>query len=206
MNKHSKPLVNLIRGWPSTSLLPISQIAAAAQAVLSEPSIAYPGLLYGPDEGHEPLRREIAKWLTDFYEPAKPINYERICITGGASQNLGSMLQVFTDPTYTRNIWIVVPAYFLAFRIFEDNGFAGKMRAVPEDEDGIDINYLEREMKKSDDEAEKGGMMKPTLKSNRKTYRHIIYCVPTFANPSSRTMPLGRRRDLVRCARKFDAL
>jgi len=39
-----------------------------------------------------------------------------------------------------------------------------------------------------------------------KIYRHLIYAVPTFANPSSKTMSITRRQDLVRIARKYDAL
>ena len=40
----------------------------------------------------------------------------------------------------------------------------------------------------------------------RKFYRHLIYAVPTFANPSSKTMSLLRRQQLVRLARQHDAL
>ena len=40
----------------------------------------------------------------------------------------------------------------------------------------------------------------------RKIYRHIIYCVPTCANPSGKTMSLRRRERLVHLARKYDAL
>ena len=39
-----------------------------------------------------------------------------------------------------------------------------------------------------------------------KIYRHVIYAVPTFANPSSKTMTLSRRQHLVRVAREYDAL
>jgi DNA-binding transcriptional MocR family regulator len=39
-----------------------------------------------------------------------------------------------------------------------------------------------------------------------KIYRHIIYCVPTFSNPSFKTMTLQRREQLVRLAREYDAL
>lgn len=40
----------------------------------------------------------------------------------------------------------------------------------------------------------------------RKTYKHLIYLVPTFSNPSSRTVTLSDRRDLVALARRLDAL
>ena len=39
-----------------------------------------------------------------------------------------------------------------------------------------------------------------------KIYKHVIYCVPSFSNPSGKTMPRARREELVRVARRFDAL
>lgn len=69
---------------------------------------------------------------------------ERICITGGASQNLACILQVFTDPLYTQ-AWMVAPCYFLACRIFDDSGL--KTRAVGEGDEGVDLKALEEGMK-----------------------------------------------------------
>lgn len=160
-DNHPKSLINLLRGWPSTSLLPIGLLKKAANDVLADTSISYPGLLYGPDAGHPRLREALSSWLTKFYAPPKPINSERIAITGGASQNLGCLLQVFTDAIYTRHAWLVAPAYMLAFRIFEDAGFSGKMRAVPEDEDGIDIDFLRKALEKSEEKAKADGNDKP---------------------------------------------
>jgi hypothetical protein len=39
---------------------------------------------------------------------------------------------------------MVAPCYFLACRIFEDAGFGGRLRAVREDEEGVDVGELER--------------------------------------------------------------
>lgn len=207
-SQHSVPPINLLRGWPSPSLLPADLIKSAANAALSNPSIAHDALLYGPDPGYEPARVAIAEWLTKAYSPSSPIPSDRLCITGGASQNLGCLLNVYTDPAYTRVIWIVAPAYFLSFRVFEDAGFGDKMRAVPEDEEGLDIAFLEREIAESE-RLDTRKAAKPVFKPDRaraKVYKHVVYCVPTFGNPSSRTMTLRRRQELVRLARKYDAL
>lgn len=209
--------INLQRGWPAPHLLPQQLVHDAAQHALSDPAIALQGLQYGPDDGYAPGREAIAAWLTASYRSRSTdlppiIGRERITITGGASQSLGVLLAVYTDPGYTRHIWIVAPAYFHVFRIFDDAGFAGKLRAVPEDAEGIDLEYLRREIRASDARAQLAEGRDPTskrCKSDRpdtKVYRHVLYCVPSFSNPSGRTMTLRRRQELVRLAREHDML
>ena len=161
MNGSPSKLINLLRGWPNPSLLPAAQIKAAASAALSDPDVSTPGLLYGPDPGYEPLRQQLAQWLTAFYQPSDPISSERICISGGASQDLACILQVFLDPVYTRHVWMVSPTYFNACRIFEDAGFAGRLRSVPEDAEGIDVDFLAREMQEADKKASIDGKNAP---------------------------------------------
>ena len=157
----NKALIDLLKGWPNPALLPAAQIKTASSAALSNVEVFTPGLLYGPDPGYEPLRANVARWLTQFYQPSEPVSTERICITGGASQNLACILQVFSDPLYTRNVWMVSPTYFLACRIFEDSGFHGRLRSVPEDEEGLDVAYLRRELKESEDKAKGEGNIRP---------------------------------------------
>lgn len=147
------PPINLFRGWPNPALLPVSHLTTATSTVLSTPSIYHVGLAYGPDEGYFPLRQHIAQWLTAFYQPLLPISEHRICITGGASQNLACILQVFTDPSYTRNVWMVTPTYYLACRIMDDSGFAGRLRGIPEDDEGLDLAFLERELERAEAKA-----------------------------------------------------
>lgn len=200
--------IDLLKGWPHPSLLPPRQLDQASADILSKPS-NNDVLFYGPDEGYQPLREEIAKWLHQFYKPSKLITSERICISGGASQNLACILQTFTDPIYTRNIWMVAPTYYLACRIFADNGFDNRLLAVPEDEEGIDLGYLERGLQQSEERAQAENNTEPRMKTPkvwRKIFKHVIYAVPTFANPSGRIMSLHHRQGLVRLARKYDAL
>ncbi|RMD40182.1 hypothetical protein DV735_g4967, partial [Chaetothyriales sp. CBS 134920] len=182
---------------------------AASQILLDSIDVTTPVLEYGDDEGYLPLRRQVAAWLTQFYRPKDAISLQRICITGGASQSLACILQTFTDPIYTRNIFMVAPAYYLACRIFGDSGFDGRLRGVPEDAEGIDLDFLGAALHHSEQEAIQGGNLSPKIKQPkpwRKIYKYIIYCVPQFSNPSSRIMSLGHRQALVRLARKYDAL
>lgn len=118
--------------------------------MLSDPVESVPILQYGPDEGYQPLRERLAQWLGQHYSVEPDAN--RICITGGASQNLACIMQSFTDPLYTRAVWMVAPCYHLAGGIFEDAGFAGRLRAVPEDDEGVDIQELERKIEACESE------------------------------------------------------
>ncbi|ROW09531.1 hypothetical protein VMCG_02345 [Cytospora schulzeri] len=199
-----KKLVNLLRGWPSPNVLPAESLKAAANKVLSDPEIFVPGLQYGADPGYQPLREELSAFLSNAY--GTEADAERICITGGASQSMACILQSFTEPVYTKAIWAIAPCYYLACPIFEDSGFKGRLRAVPEDSEGIDLEFLEKGLKSFENEIDPSE--RPVYKSpeHRKVYRHVIYVVPSSANPSGKTMTLRRRTELVRLARKYDCL
>lgn len=173
-----KAPINLSRGWPSPDLHPNAALLEAAQHVLTTPSISVPGLQYGPDPGYEPLRKNISKWLSQFYSTGD--DSERITISGGASQNLACALQVFSDPNVTKRIWMVAPCYYLASGIFRDAGFDGRLRAVPEGNDGIDLEYLEAEMEKLKDDEPRGPV----------SYENALFCLPLKTNEEAVTCTL----------------
>jgi DNA-binding transcriptional MocR family regulator len=198
--------INLQLGWPSTSLFPASQLLSGASSVLKSEKKTAASLIYGPDAGYEPLRGSIATWLSAVYGRGASPSSERVCVTNGASGNLDNVLARFTDPAYTRTIWMVEPCYFLACPIFMDNGFQEMMRGVPEDDEGLDIDFLRKGLEQADKEEKSHAPTRKTGDRYKKLYRHIIYCVPTFSNPSAKTMSLRRRQELVRLAREFDAL
>ncbi|TVY25751.1 Uncharacterized protein LHYA1_G005310 [Lachnellula hyalina] len=204
----SPNILDLSRGWPAPSLLPAAALLRASQTVLTDPNLFVPALQYGDDAGYELLRIAIAEWLQEFFStPWTTVG--RICISGGASMALACILQVFTDPVYTQNVFLVTPTYFLAFKVFEDNGFTGKLKGVPEDAEGIDIEYLEQCLLAQDIASRNGFSQPPTGISRtpqRKLFRNIIYCVPTFSNPSTKSMSIRRRQQLVQIARDHDSL
>lgn len=199
--------INLQLGWPSPRLFASASLLEGATEVLTSDAETAKALIYGPHIGHPPLRESIAQWLSTVYNVST--SKERICITNGASANLSNILQKFTDPLYTRRIFMVEPTYFLACPIFEDNGFGGKLKGVPEGPEGIDTEFLRKELENAEAIAKAEGNNSPTLKDGKtylKVYKYVIYTVPTFANPSGKTMSRKLREDLVKLARDFDAL
>ncbi len=178
-NNEAKKLINLLRGWPSPDLLPSAPLRLAADYVLADRSIAVPVLQYGIDPGYQPLREELARWLTAQYGFFSEIKVDEIAITGGASQSLACVLQSFTDPGYTRAVWAVAPCYFMACPIFEDSGFWGRLRAVPEDEEGVDVEALRRGLMEMDAKME-GEAVSPSSSSPSYHLGAVLLSVATM--------------------------
>lgn len=144
-----KKLINLLWGKPAPSLIPTDEMAVAAQKVFSNSTISTTAMQYGdsPHAGFQPLRQRLSAYLSGFYGGSN--NPDHLCITGGASQGLTVILQMFSDPAVTKAVWMTVPCFFAARKVFEDAGLTGKLRGVNEFEDGsIDLEYLRREMTK----------------------------------------------------------
>jgi DNA-binding transcriptional MocR family regulator len=225
--------IDLQRGWPSTRLHPLAAVASGAQTVFpahvpdADGSVAR-RLQYGPGQGEAALRASLAAWLTAEYAPtAGPVDAGRLAVTNGASNALATVLQKFTDAGagYTRAVWVVEPTYYLACAILRDAGFVGpgRVRAVPEGPTGVDLAFLRaaleaveaREVAAMCGGGDGGGdfaerdrrrLHKTPALGYPRVYRHVLYMVPTFSNPSGRTMGLADRRALVRLAREFDML
>ena len=227
--KVSRCFIDLQKGWPSPRLLPSQALRLAASEVLADTTRSTDAMLYGPNMGGPALRESVAAWLSQLYRlrsppavessssqdhgtgaRAPPISSDRICITNGASGNLAAIMDAFTDPCYTRRVWMVEPTYFLACTIFDDAGFQGRLVGIPEDEEGPDMGSLRARIEQVDRKAEAADSTSSTAFKQApqycKLYRHVIYLVPTFSNPSAKTYTVARREALVQLARAVDAL
>jgi len=132
--EETRPL-NLHWGKPAAALLPIQELAAAAQRVFSDPSISTVSLQYGDGRDYQPLRECLSSWLSEFNGSQNNPNH--ICITGGASQGMATILQVLTDRYATKAVWMVTPCFHLACSIFEDAGLTDRLRGVAEGKEGF---------------------------------------------------------------------
>ncbi|KAI0095900.1 PLP-dependent transferase [Daldinia grandis] len=203
--------IDLLIGRPTPNLQAADKLAAASQRVLSLSEKSDLALTYGPDHGEDSIREHIGGWLSQKYRPVSGnITQDRIIITNGASGALAGILQKFTDLLYTHRVFLVEPTYFLAVQTFLDAGFGQKMRGIPEDDEGINLEYLRRQLEednKTDDLLNTGvPRTKFADQGYKKLFKYVLYVVPTLSNPSGKTMSIHHRTALVELARQNDIL
>ncbi|MEP7188878.1 MAG: aminotransferase class I/II-fold pyridoxal phosphate-dependent enzyme, partial [Roseiflexaceae bacterium] len=180
------PTIQLIRrpgiielGWghPNAALLPVDGMRQAAADALDR--WGADALNYGADQGAGPL----LAWLSDRIartESRAPA-IDEIMITGGVSQALDQICTLCTQPG---DIALVEsPTYHLAIRILRDHPL--ELIAVPADEHGLRVDALAA-----------------TLAELRRAGRRarLLYCVPTFHNPTGASLQAERRAALVKLA------
>ncbi len=165
--------VDLGRGDPQLSLLPLDLLRAAADHRLSQADNTF--LQYGPEQGDGYLRLALASFLADGDESSA--DPDRLFITAGISSALDLFCTVFAHSGDT--IFVEEPSYFLALRIFADHGL--HVVSIPTDGSGLIIEALE-----------------DALRTHRPKF---LYIIPVFQNPSGHTLTQERRERLLSLSR-----
>lgn len=108
------------------------------------------------------------------------VSADRILITAGAQGGLHAILSVLAEPGDT------VCAEELTYPGFRSVASHLKLKLLPLEMD------------------EQGLLPEAFAKACQKTKPKALYCMPTLHNPTSRTMPHGRRLELVELARTYN--
>jgi DNA-binding transcriptional MocR family regulator len=148
-------------------LLPVQELADCARAAIERDGQTI--LNYGPVGGYAPLR----EWIAERHgvEPS------RVLVTNGSLEGLNLLLAHYSE----RRLLVEAPSYDRPLKIAARLGI--EVRAIPQDEEGLEVDALERELR-------------------RDTAPALLYVLPTFQNPSGRTLSLERRRRLLELARE----
>ncbi|MFE9810942.1 PLP-dependent aminotransferase family protein [Streptomyces sp. NPDC005548] len=164
-------VINFAGGLPAPELFDAAGIAAAYRDVLAEePARA---LQYSTTEGEPALRTALAERTAARGLPTGP---DDVLVTTGSQQALSLLATALLEPGDT--VLVESPCYLAALQAF---AFAGaRVLAVPGDEDGIDPEALD------------------TLVARERP--KLLYTVPTFQNPTGRTLPAERRAAVARVA------
>jgi 2-aminoadipate transaminase len=131
---------------------------------------------YGPAAGFPPLRELLAE--RHGVEPA------RIFLSNGSLQGLAFLWQHLLS-TGSKRVLVEAPTYDRPLKIL--SGLGADVAGIPMDDEGLELESLERELHEGPKPA-------------------FLYTIPTFQNPSGRTLSLERRRRLVELAEVNDLL
>lgn len=164
-------VINFAGGLPAPELFDREGIAAAFHQVLAQ--VPERALQYSTTEGEPTLRAGLAARISAQGLSTTP---DDLLITTGSQQALSLLSTALLDPADT--VLVESPCYLAALQVF---GLAGaRVVAVPGDDDGVDPAALEELIRRE----------RPKL----------LYLVPTFQNPTGRTMPTARRAAVASAA------
>lgn len=173
-------------GVPDPNTFPRHELAEIAKEVI-EKEYAYT-LQYNTTEGDDELAKQMIKLLERIYGITN-LDRSNLLFTTGSQQALDLIARIFLDKDSI--CFVEFPVYLgaaSAFRMTFTN-----FETVPLQEDGMDVDYLERKLQ----ELDKLGKIKNVK---------FIYSVPNFHNPAGVTMSLEKRKKLIEIAERYDIL
>ncbi|MDI3408837.1 aminotransferase-like domain-containing protein [Streptomyces cavernicola] len=164
-------VINFAGGLPAPGLFDREGIAAAYRAVLDE--VPERALQYSTTEGEPTLRAALAARTT---VRGLATEADGLVVTTGSQQALSLLATALIEPGDT--VLVENPCYLAALQVF---AFAGaRIVPVPCDASGIDPEALDELVARE----------RPKL----------LYTVPTFQNPTGRTLPADRRAAVAEVA------
>ena len=174
----SRPgIVSLAGGMPAPEAFPMEKMNALCELVLQKHGTA--ALQYGTTEGFFPLKEALAGYLKENKIETAP---ENINIATGSQGVLDALGKILITPGDA--IAVEAPTYLGALQAF--NPYGPRYVQMETDEDGLIPES-----------------MKAVIKEHRPK---MVYLVPTFQNPTGRTVPLERRQQIAAIAQATDTL
>ena len=165
-------VISFAGGLPAPELFDVPALREAFAAALADGS-AVRALQYSTTEGHAPLREALAARMR---ERGLPTDADEILVTTGSQQALGLAAAALLDPGDV--VLVEDPSYLAALQSFALAG--ARLVPVPGASDGPDLDAV----------AALVAEHRPKL----------LYVVPTFQNPTGRTISADGRARLARLA------
>ena len=161
-------------GIPDPDLFALEDVTAAYDWVLSHQG--HRALQYGVSEGEVELREQAARRLSRDL----PTDASQIRVTSGSQEGLFVVAQAMLEPGDV--VLVESPTYLAAVQAFSVHG--ARMIGVDTDDDGVIPEALEEAI--------------------RIHHPRMVYLIPTFQNPTGRTMPVERRQAVAEVLQRTD--
>ncbi len=170
-------IISFAGGNPANSALESDVISMFAQRVLASNGTQL--LQYGQTEGYAPLRESAA----EFYKRnGVHVDPSQILPVTGSTQAMDLICKALVDPGDT--ILVENPTFLGSLQQF--NLYQAKIVAVDTDENGVIPELLEEKIKAHNPK--------------------LIYLIPTFQNPTGRTLSLERRKRIAEIVAKYNVV
>ena len=167
-------------GAPAKEALPTELIGALCQKVFAPGGRGVEALQYGPVAGIRDLKEAVASHLLQPKGIACDPN--NILIVSGGLEGIYLTCQTFINPGDV--ILVESPTFVHTVEIFDM--FQAKCVPVQTDDDGLNMEALEQTIQKH--------------------HPKMIYTIPTFQNPSGRTLSREKRQRVAELAEEYDVL
>jgi 2-aminoadipate transaminase len=167
-------------GAPAKEALPVDLVRMIANDVIRIDSRGVEALQYGSVLGLSDLRESVVKEL--LAPKGVEADSSNILITSGGLEGINLLCQLFIDPGDV--ILVESPTFVHCVEIFEM--FQAKCVSVSMDDNGMVPEDLEEKIK---------------LHSPK-----MVYVIPTFHNPTGRTLSLERRKKIAELGSNYDVI
>lgn len=167
-------------GAPAREALPVDIIREIAADVMTYDKRGVEALQYSAPNGLVDLRKAVAEKL--LAPKGITASIDDIAIVAGGLETMNLICQLFINPGDV--ILVEAPTFMHCVEIFEM--FQAKCVSVEMDENGMIMEDLEAKIQQYNPK--------------------IIYVIPTFQNPSGRTLSVERRQKVAELGSKYDVL
>lgn len=165
-------------GLPSADSFPMEDLKSILHELTDNLT---PGLLqYGETEGYMPLREEVVKLMAT---KGVHVPVDDVLITSGSQQGLDLVAKSFINPG--DKVVVESPTYLAALQTFRMYG--AEFIEAPVDADGVIAEELDKIL------SSESGVK-------------LIYMIPSFQNPSGRSISTERRKAIMEVVQKYDVI
>jgi 2-aminoadipate transaminase len=171
-------IISFAGGFPDSAMFDVDGIREAVNAALTEE--AGGALQYGATEGYNPLREQLAAFMTG--KGNQGVAADNLIVTTGSQQALDLLGKTLVSPG--DKVIVEGPTFLATIQCFRLYG--AQLVTAPVDGQGVQTDRLEQLIVEH----------KPKF----------IYLIPTFGNPSGAMLSLERRKRVLELAVQHNVL
>lgn len=167
-------------GAPAKEALPVDILRQLTDEVVVKDKRGVEALQYGPIGGTQDMKEIIVNEL--LAPKGVKCTTDNVMVVAGGLEGINLICQVYIDPGDV--ILVESPTFVHSVEIFDM--FEARCIGVDMDEDGVKMDDLEAKI--------------------QQYHPKMVYIIPTFQNPSGRTLSLERRKKVAELAAQYDVL